>query len=1072
MNIKTFIDRPILSIGISIFTVLLGLIALVTLPIEQYPSIAPPAVNVTTTYTGASADAIQKSVIAPLEEAINGVEGMMYMTSTASNTGKASITVYFNQGIDPDMAAVNVQNRVAIGSATLPSEVLQIGVTTQKEQPSNLRIFSFVSPNNTYDETFIGNYLAINVRPEIQRIPGVASVTIFGPTYSIRVWLDPQIMAQYSLIPSDITAILAEQNLEIATGAIGENSGQTFQYTMKYSGRKKTVAEFEDLVVKASSDGEILRLGDLARIELGKDSYGYDSKGNGSNGCLAIVKQTAGSNATEINLAIDKLFAELEQNFPPDLEVAPIQNTNDFLFASIEAVVISLFLAILLVFLVVYFFLQDFKATLIPTISIIVSLIGTFVFLQVAGFSLNLLTLFALVLVIGTVVDNAIVVVEAVQARFDSGYTSPYEATVDAMKGLIAALFTTTLVFMAVFIPVSFMGGTTGIFYTQFGLTMAVAVGFSFINALTLSPALCALLLRPNPAEGEGNKIAASVRKSYNTTYNAMLKQYTKGAMFFIRRKILVMLILGGAVASLIYLMNNTKQGFVPTEDLSLVFVDISTSPGSTLDQTSAAVERVYDAVKDIPQFQTVAQVSGYGLMSGTSSNAASLFISLKNWDERKGAENSVDAVVAEIYKRTAHITDARIFAVTPGMIPGYGEGGGFEFHLQDRQGGDIKDLHAVLQQYLARLNARPEIAMAFSSYNVNYPQYRVDVDAAKCKMAGVSPKEVLSVIGGYYGGIYASNFNLFSKVYKVMIQSDFDARSDMRTLDNVYVRIGTEMAPVSQFVTHTKVYDPVELSRFNMYSSIGVNGNISAGYSSQDAIRAIKEVAAEELPSGYGIDSSGMTREEESGGNTTGLVFIICFVFIYVLMSMLYESYFIPLAVILSIPFGLLGSFVFAKMMGLENNIYLQVGLIMLIGLLSKTAILLTEYASQCRLSGLSIKQSAFFSAKVRMRPILMTALTMVFGMLPLMFATGVGAVGNRTIGAGTVGGMLVGTLALLFIVPALFVIFQSLQEKIKPITNFTPSDDPMIIAELEEIRKYTEQRDNKKRENDAKKN
>ncbi len=1063
MNIKTFIDRPILSIGISIFTVLLGLIALFTLPIEQYPNIAPPAVNVTTTYSGASADAIQKSVIAPLEEAINGVEGMMYMTSTASNSGKAQITIYFNQGTDPDMAAVNVQNRVAIGSATLPSEVLQIGVTTQKQQPSNLRIFSVVSPNNTYDENFIGNYVSINLRPEIQRIAGVADVTVFGPTYSIRVWLDPAVMAQYGLIPSDLTAILAEQNLEIATGTIGENSGQTFQYTMKYSGRKQSIAEFENLVVRASADGEVLRLGDIARVEMGRDDYAYNSTANGSNGCLVLVKQTAGSNATQINLEMDELFAELEPNFPPDLEIAPIQNTNDFLFASIEAVVISLLLAIVLVFLVVYFFLQDFKATLIPTISIIVSLIGTFVFLQVAGFSLNLLTLFGLVLVIGTVVDNAIVVVEAVQARFDSGYTSPYEATVDAMKGLIAALFTTTLVFMAVFIPVSFMGGTTGIFYTQFGLTMAVAVGFSFVNALTLSPALCALLLRPNPAENEGNRIARSVRKTYNKSYNAMLKQYTKGAMFFIRRKFVVILILIATVVGLGYMMNNTKQGFVPTEDLSLVFVDISTASGSTSDETNMMVDRVYDAIKDIPQFQTVAHVTGFGLMSGNSSNAASLFISLKNWDERKGAENSVDAVVAEIYKRTAHITDGRIFAVTPGMIPGYGEGGGFEFHVQDRQGGDIKDLHATTQKYLAKLNARPEIAMAFSSYNVNYPQYIVDVDAAKAKMAGVSPKEVLSVIGGYYGGIYASNFNLFSKVYRVRIQSEFDTRGDLKSLDNIYVRIGTEMAPVSQFVTLTKVYDPVELSRFNMYSSIGVNGNISAGYSSQDAIRAIKEVAANELPAGYGVDFSGMTREEESGGNTTGLVFAICFVFIFVLMSMLYESYFIPLAVILSIPFGLLGSFLFAKMMGLENNIYLQVGLIMLIGLLSKTAILLTEYASQCRQAGLSIKQSAFFSAKVRMRPILMTALTMVFGMIPLMVASGVGAVGNRTIGSGTVGGMLVGTLALLFIVPALFVIFQTLQEKFSPIKEFKEPSDPMIIEELRIIKEYTKERDKK---------
>ncbi len=1060
--IKTFIDRPILSLGISIFTVIIGLISLFSLPIEQYPNIAPPSVKVTTVYTGASADAILNSVIAPLEEAINGVEGMIYMTSSASNSGDAEIKIYFKQGTDPDMAAVNVQNRVAIGSATLPSEVLQIGVTTQKEQPSNLRIFNLTSPNNTYDNNFISNYMSINIRPEIQRIAGVADVSVLGPNYSMRIWLKPDIMAQYKLIPSDITAILAEQNIEIATGTFGEYSGQTFQYSMKYSGRKKTVAEFEDMVVSATSNGEILRLGDIADIELGRDSYFYNSKTNGSNSVIALVKQTAGSNATQINLEIDELFERLEADLPEDLEFIIVENTNDFLFASIESVVVSLLLAILLVFIVVYFFLQDFRATLIPTISIIVSLIGTFAFMQVAGFSLNLLTLFALVLVIGTVVDNAIVVVEAVQARFDSGYTSPYEATVDAMKGLIAALFTTTLVFMAVFIPVSFMGGTTGVFYTQFGLTMAVAVGISFINALTLSPALCAMILRPNPADGEGSKIAESVRHTYNNTYNAVIKQYTKGAMFFIRRRVLVVIILILTFGSLVYMMSTTKQGLVPTEDKSVIFIDISTAPGSTSDETITVVDRVYNAIKDIPQINSVSQIGGFGMVSGRNSNASTIFLNLKNWDERKGEENSIDTVIAKIYENTASITDAKIFVITPGMIPGYGDGGGFEFHTQDRRGGDMKSLFYATRDYLAALNARPEIAMAFSSYSIDYPQYVVDIDAAKARMAGVSPKEVLAVIGGYYGGLYASNINLYSKVFRVMIQAEDESRGDIETLNNVYVRVNGEMVPVSQFVTLRKVYDPVSISRFNMYPSISVRGTIADGYSSGDAIRAIKEVA-ETMPAGYNVDFSGMTREEESSGNTTTFVFIICFVFIYVLMSMLYESYFIPLAVILSIPFGLLGSFAFAKIMGMENNIYLQVGLIMLIGLLAKTAILLTEYATQCRQAGLSIKQSAFFSAKVRLRPILMTALTMIFGLLPLMFASGVGANGNRTIGSGAVGGMVIGTLALLFIVPALFVIFQTLQERVKPVVIEEPTD-PMIIAELKHIENYNKEREAKR--------
>ncbi len=1062
MNIKTFIDRPILSIGISIFIVIFGLISLVSLPIEQYPNIAPPAVRVTTMYPGASADAIQKSVIAPLEEAINGVENMMYMTSSASNSGEANITIYFRQGTDPDMAAVNVQNRVSIGSGTLPSEVTQIGVTTQKEQPGNLRLFSVKSPNGTYDENFISNYMSINIKPEIQRIQGVASVTIFGASYSIRIWLKPETMAQYKLVPSDISAILAEQNIEMATGAFGENSGQVFQYTMKYTGRKQDVKEFEDMVIRTLPDGEALYLKDVATIELGQDSYFFSGKIDGKAGVPAMVNQTAGSNATAINLEIDELFKEIQAQMPEDLEIVTIQNTNDFLFASIRSVVVSLILAIILVFLVVYIFLQDFKATLIPTICIIISLIGTFAFLSVAGFSLNLLTLFALVLVIGTVVDNAIVVVEAVQARFDSGYKSPYKATVDAMEGLVAALFTTTLVFMAVFIPVSFMGGTTGVFYMQFGLTMAVAVGISFINALTLSPALCAIMLKPNPEEGEGSKIAASVRKAYNATYDAMLKRYTKGAMFFIRRRWLVALFIIGGFGLLAFFMSTTKQGFVPKEDTAMMFIDVSTAPGSTSDETNLVFNEVYEAIGDIPEFKVCAQVVGFGLMSGSTSNAGTFFISLDNWSERPDKENSVDAVIEKVYARTAHIKSARIFALTPGMIPGYGEGGGFEFHTQDRRGGDIKEFFGITQAYLAKLNARPEIAMAFSGYNVNYPQYVVDVDAAKCKRAGVSPREVLSVIGGYYGSFYASNINRFSKVYRVMIQADPDARKNEESLNNIFVRIGNEMAPISQFITLTKVYDPVELRRFNMYPSISVNGSIAPGYSSQDAIKAIKEVAETDLPSGYGIDFSGMTREEEAGGNTTTIVFIICFVFIFVLMSMLYESYFIPLAVILSIPFGLLGSFLFAKIMGLENNIYLQVGLIMLIGLLSKTAILLTEYATQCRLAGMSIKQAAFFSAKVRMRPILMTALTMILGMLPLMFASGVGANGNTTIGAGAVGGMIIGTLALLFIVPALFVIFQTIQEKFKAVT-FVESSDPMIINEIKLIEEYNKKRKEK---------
>ncbi len=1055
MNIKTFIDRPILSMGISIFIVLFGAISIMTLPIEQYPNIAPPSVQVTTTYPGASADAIQKSVIAPLEEAINGVENMTYMTSSASNSGQANITVFFKQGTDADMAAVNVQNRVSIGSGTLPAEVIRIGVTTQKSQPGNLRVFGLVSPNNTYDANFLSNYVAINIKPEVQRIEGVAALTTYSSTYSIRIWLKPDIMAQYRLIPSDVTALLAEQNLEIATGAVGENSDQVFQYALKYKGRLQTIEEFENIVVITQSNGQNLLLKDIARIELDQDSYNFSGRVTGSAGVVSVVNQTAGSNATAINMEIDRLFKDIEAKMPPDMEIVTIQNTNDFLFASINSVIASLILAIILVFIVVYFFLQDFRATLIPTICIIISLVGTFAFLKVAGFSLNLLTLFALVLVIGTVVDNAIVVVEAVQARFDNGYKSPYKATVDAMGGLTTALFTTTLVFMAVFIPVSFMGGTSGIFYTQFGLTMAVSVFLSFINAITLSPALCAILLKANPEEGEGSKFARKVRSAYNTSYNYLISRYTKGALYFIKRKWMTILTVVAGLGVLMYLMNTTKQGFIPTEDTAFALVDVNVAVGTSLQETEKIMAEVYDAIKDIPELRQTGEVVGFGLVSGVSSNAGTFFTSLKHWDERKGEESSVNAVIEKIYEKTAHIKYANIFAVAPGMIPGYGEGGGFEFHTQDRQGGSVEDLHKVNQAFLAKLNERPEIGRAYSSYNVNFPQYLVDVDASKCKKAGISPSQVLSILGGYYGGIYASNFNRFSKVYRVMIQAEPNTRKDIASLDNIFVRTNAgNMIPINQFISLEKVYGPVELLRFNMYSSIGVSGALAPGYSSQDAIRAIKEVAAAELPQGYDIDFSGLTREEESGANNTAMVFIICIVFVYVIMSMLYESFFVPLAIVLSVPFGLLGSFVFAQMMGLENNIYLQVGLIMLIGLLAKTAILLTEYATQCRQAGMSIKQAAFFSAKVRLRPILMTALTMIFGMFPLMFASGVGANGSSTIGSGSVGGMLIGTFALLFITPSLFVIFQTIQEKFKAV-KFEESTDPVILEELEIIKR-----------------
>lgn len=1062
MNVKTFIDRPVLSIVISVFIVLLGIISLLNLPIEKYPDIAPPTVVVMAQYPGASADAIQKSVVVPLEEAINGVENMIYMTSSASNSGVAEISVYFRQGTDADMAQVNVQNRVAQATGMLPAEVTRIGLTTYKKQPSMLRTFTLYSPNSTYDEDFIANYINIHIKPEMLRIKGVGTVVVMGGDYSMRIWLDPAKMAQYGLVPSDITALLAEQNIEAATGSFGENYDQTFHYAMKYRGRRVTEEEFGDIVVQTLPSGENLKLKDIARISLGLNNYNYKGATNGCPGIGNLVFQTAGSNATQINKDIDKLFEQVQADLPADLVLMTLEDSNDFLFASIKNVVVSLLIAILLVFLVVYFFLQDFRATLVPTIGIIVSLIGTFAFIQVAGFTLNLLTLFALVLVIGTVVDNSIVVVEAVQARFDAGYKSAYQATVDAMGGLTAALFTTTLVFMAVFIPVSFMGGTTGVFYKQFGLTMAVAVGISFVSALTLSPALCAIMLKPNPEEGEGSRVAQRVRTAYQVSYRTLMKRYTSAAMFFIRRRWLVWGTIVLTIALLVYFLQTTKTGLVPDEDTGILMVDISTPVGSGVNQTNHIVHRIDSCVRLIPEVQAVNAVSGEGIISGTGTNMGMLIVKLRPWEERthKGQDNK--SVMNKIYAMTAEIKDASLFVLAPSMIPGYGTGGGFEFHVQDKVGGSVQDMFAIVQNYLNALRQRQEIAAAYSSYNIDYPMYMVDVDASRCKRAGVSPAEVLSCLGGYYGGIYASNFNRFTKVYRVMIQASPELVHDQSSLNNVFVRLHNgEMSPISQYITLQKVYDPLVLKRFNLYTSIGVNGNIAPGYSSGDAIRAIKEVAAETLPRGYSIDFSGITREEEqTGSGNTAFIFIICIVFIYLVMAALYESFFIPFAVILSVPFGLMGSFLFARMLGLENNIYLQVGLIMLIGLLAKTAILLTEYASQCRNAGMSLKQSAFFAAKMRMRPILMTALTMVFGMLPLMFATGVGANGNRTIGAGAVGGELIGTLALLFIVPALFVIFQGLQEKVKPIREFTPSDDPLIQQELKNIEEYSRQK------------
>lgn len=1037
MKLRTFIDRPILACVISVLILMLGLISLFNLPMEQYPNIAPPTVMVSTSYTGANAETVQKSVIVPLEEAINGVENMTYMTSTSTNNGSGSITVYFKQGTDPDMATINTKNRVSEAEGLLPAEVTKVGVTVEKRQNSTLKILTLYSPDNSYDQTFINNYFKINIEPRLSRITGVGNVNVMGGDYAMRIWLNPQVMAQYSLVPDDVISALGDQNVEAATGTLGEDSENTYQYTLKYRGRYETSEEFGNIVIKSLANGEVLRLKDIAKVELGAQSYAYNSEINGHPGATCMVSQTAGSNANEIIQEIDKLTEEISKELPKGLVLSDLMSTKDFLDASIHEVVKTLIEAILLVILVVYVFLQSVRSTIIPAVSIIVSLIGTFAFLYLAGFSLNLLTLFALVLVIGTVVDDAIVVVEAVQAKFDEGERSPYKATTGAMDGIAAAIVTTSLVFMAVFIPSSFMGGTSGTFYMQFGLTMAVAVGISAINALTLSPALCALIMTPHIDTTTGQKLSFSTRfhHAFEASFNRLILRYKNGVKWFFRRKWVVGTALVASMALLAVLMKTTKTGLVPDEDMGCIFMNVTTPPGSSLSQTIKAMSEVENSIKDIPQIMSYSNVSGYSMMGGQAPSGGMLIIRLKPWEERPEKKDEINAVIAEIYKRTANIKSAKLFVFAQPTIMGYGMGSGFELYVQDRAGGDINTLQKYTTDFIAALNQRPEIQMAYTSFDTKFPQYTVEVDAARCQRAGITTTDVLSVLSGFIGGNYSSNLNRFSKLYRVMVQADKVYRLDKDALNNMFVRTSSgEMAPIGQFVTLTKVYGTETLIRFNLYNSIQVNGLPADGYSTGEAIAAIEEVAKQTLPVGYGYEFGGITREEAGSGSNTIIIFAICIIFVFLILCALYESIFVPLAVMLSVPFGLMGSFLFAKMWGLENNIYMQIGLIMLIGLLAKTAILLTEYASARRRQGMTIAQAAVSAAGVRLRPILMTALTMIIGLLPLVFASGAGANGNISLGVGTVGGMIVGTLALLFVVPTLFIVFQTLQEKLMP--------------------------------------
>ncbi|MCM1521744.1 MAG: efflux RND transporter permease subunit [Muribaculaceae bacterium] len=1128
MKLDTFINRPVLSTVISIFIVLLGIIGLFSLPITQFPDIAPPTIRVSTTYTGANAQAVLNSVIAPLEESINGAEGMTYMESTATNTGSADITVYFEQGFDPDMAAVDVQNRVAKAQNLLPAEVTQVGVLTQKRQTSMLLMVALYDPTGRYNSEFLDNYAKINMIPQLQRVSGVGDVMSFGADYSMRIWLKPDVMAQYGLVPSDISYALAEQNIEAAPGAFGEQGDQSFQYTMKYKGRLVTPEEFENIVVSAKPTGEVLRLGDVAKIELGRVTYGFSSALNGYPSTSCVVFQTAGSNATQIINDCLKVVDDMKKNLPDGLKIAIPMNNNDFLDASIHEVIKTLIEAFILVFFVVYVFLQDIRSTIIPAIAIPVALVGTFFFMNLIGFSINLITLSALVLAIAIVVDDAIVVVEAVHAKLDVGYKSARKASIDAMGEIGGAIISITLVMMLVFIPVSFMSGTTGVFYRQFGLTMAIAIGLSALNALTLSPALCAVFLKGHDDgslkerlskaySAAGEAVAENTKRrftldfpplitfaflvatilfmvlgwynihkplqlaiaavcaivtilgifgkrfhqGFEVGFNRILKVYNKATAFFIGHKLLSLSIVGVAVAILVWLMNITTSTLVPNEDTGVLFCMVDMPPGTSQERTEEVMNQVDAIIGTVPEVEYRQKIVGYSFMAGQGATYGTFIIKLKNWEDRKQADQTSNAILGKLYGMTgAAIKDGRVVLFAPPMIAGYSLTNGFEIKMQDRTGGNVDEFFNIVQGFLAQLNAQPEVQVAMTTFNPTFPQYMIDIDAAKAKQAGISPKDILSTLQGYYGGMYVSNFNRFGKIYRVMMQASPEARVSPETLSAIKVRNGKEMASVSNFVTLTKVYGPDLLNRFNMFQSISVTGQPAPGYTSGDCLAAITRVANETLPPGYGYEYSGMTREEASSGagSTTAIIFGLCLLFVYLLLSAQYESYILPWAVILSIPFGLMGTFIFAQIFDISNNIYLQIALIMLIGLLAKNAILIVEFAVERRRTGMSIVNAAIQGATARLRPILMTSLAMIIGLLPMMFATGAGANGNRALGTGSIGGMLIGMILQVLIVPALFVLFQKIQEKITPL-KWEDTDNEGIENEIEQYSTSTAQ-------------
>ncbi|MEJ8769021.1 efflux RND transporter permease subunit [Prevotella sp. HCN-7019] len=1048
MRLDNFIKRPVLSTVISILIVILGLIGLVSLPIEQYPDIAPPTVQVRAYYTGANAETVMNSVLAPLEEQINGVEGMTYMTSAATNEGSASITVYFKQGMNADMAQVNVQNRVSQASSLLPAEVTKAGVTVEKRQTSTVLLFALVGDKTRYDEQFLSNYADINIVPAIKRVNGVGGCESMGAkTYTMRLWLDPIKMKNYNLMPSDLSGILAEQNIEAAPGKFGESSDNQYEYTIRYKGRLKTAEEFGNMIITSDKNGQTIRVKDVARVELGGLYYSVISSVDGEPGVMLMVTQTAGSNATQIVKDVKKEIENQKKNFPPGLDVKYMQDVTEFLYASINDLLHTLFEAFVLVFIVVYIFLQDFRSTLIPLVAVPVSLIGTFFFLYVFGFSLNLLTLAALVLAIAIVVDDAIVVVEAVHAKLDLGYKSARQASIDAMNEISGAIISITLVMSAVFIPVSFVGGTSGTFYKEFGITMAISIVISALNALTLSPALCAILLKPKNEDGSPRKMSFIDRfhVSFNAVYGKVQDKYRNGVRKLVERPVISIIAVVVGIVVMAILGMNTKSGLVPNEDTGTLFCTVSTPPGTSLEKTNEVMNKVDSMLATNPAIMSRLRITGYNFIAGQGSNQGTFVIKLKPFEERQAEEGILkyigvhnegsSMVLAMIYKQTAAIKGAQILAFQPPMVQGFSATNDLTFSMQDRTGGDVDKFFKVTQDFLTELNKRPEVSNAMTSYNSKYPQYLIDVDVAKCKQSGIDPNTVLTTMQGYYGGLYSSNFNSYGKLYRVMIQAEPSARADLKSLNNIYVRTSSGMAPINEFVNMKKVYGPQEIDRFNLFTSINVTAAPADGYASGDVIRAISEVASSSLPSGYTYEFSGLTRSEQESSNSTMLIFVLCLTFVYLILSAQYESYLLPLSVILSIPFGLAGAFLFTNMFGKNNDIYMQIALIMLIGLLAKNAILIVQFALERRRTGMALSWSAVLGATARLRPILMTSLAMIIGLIPLLMPMGVGYNGNMTLGAAAIGGMLIGMLCQIMVVPALFYIFQYLQEKVKPL-------------------------------------